>query len=254
MLKDQPSKKTSGPILALQRPPQVTPETGDLVVHRNRKDPAEEIELSSFLVNDRKLMSTSQNNDFDLDQRREADLAREWRERFVEEGEPSHLEERLYAESDAFGCGAISKFPGRNDRTLDFYARVLGHVRRFTGTDFDGFSDGRPLFDETVKESFVCGHEPPFAALRFVRLMTGEVARTLSVPVFHKRNKQRFLQVGTEPGNWDSDAALFTGGELHQELYHAEAGPDRVREEAEWPEHPGETFAPTDALELVRLR
>jgi len=199
-------------------------------------------------------MSTSQSNDIDIDQRREADLAREWREKFVEEGEPPASTKGLYAGSDAFGCGEISSFPGRNDWTLDYYDRVLHHVRRFTGTDFDGFSEGRPLFDETVKESFVCGHEPPFAALRFVRLMTGEIARTLDVPRFEDRDKQRFLQVGTEPENWDSPSAFFTGGQLQQELYHAESGPDRMNDDAEWPDHPGEKFAPTDALELVRLR
>lgn len=199
-------------------------------------------------------MSTTQSNDIDIDQRREADLAREWREKFVEEGEPSESTKGLYAESDAFGCGAIGEFPGRNDRTLDYYDRVLNHVRRFTGTDFDAFSEGRDVFDEAVKGSFVSGHEPPFAALRFVRLMTGEIARTLDVPEFDERDKQRFLQVGTDPENWDSPDAFFTGAQLQQELYHAETGPDRVRSDAEWPEHPGEKFAPTDALELVRLR
>lgn len=199
-------------------------------------------------------MSTSQSNDINIDQRREADLAREWREKFVEEGEPSGSEEVLYAESDAFGCGEIGNFPGRNECTLDYYTRVLIHVRHCSGTKFDGFSEGHSLFEETVQESFVCGHEPPFAALRFIRLMTGEIPRTLDVPRYEDRDKQRFLQVGTKPENWDSPEAFFTGAQLQQELYHAEGGPDRIRDEAEWPEHPGEKFFPTDALGLVRLR
>lgn len=160
-----------------------------------------------------------------------------------------------FTTSDAYGSGEISRFPGLTDRTRAYWRETMSTVRSLTETNFDGFAEGidngRNLFDDSVKQSFVSGHDPSFAARRFLRLVCGESARTLSVPQMDSRADQLFLQVGTAPENWGS--ATFTGEELHQELYRAEAE-ENVSESASWPEAPGGKFSPYEGLTVVRLR
>jgi hypothetical protein len=172
----------------------------------------------------------------------------------IEDAFDGHYEspEPLFTSGEAYGSGSRSELQEGSPPVEDYVQRTREWISRRLGTKLGAHARGYWRFQQQVRGSYISGHSPLYAALRFARAIAGEEVRTLSVRRFSEKDDQLFLPVGIPAEAWEEEAT--TGREVKQAIYLAPSMGSTLNGNAEWPSCPGRLFRPTGAWKLVRLR